>query len=102
MTPTPVLDVRGAVSLLPEMQSEAELEYSSQGFYFDYSQQKGLLMVKLSAMDAATGFTITLSNGPSYAHIGTETCDTPTHHQVEEQRLAFNAATGTSLRISCA
>jgi hypothetical protein len=31
----------------------------------------------------------------SYAHIGTETCDTPTHHQVEEQRLAFNAATGT-------
>ena len=90
-----VLDVGGAVSLLPEMQSEAELEYSSQGFYFDYSQQKGLLMVKLSAMDAATGFTITLSNGPSYAHIGTETCDTPTHHQVEEQRLAFNAATGT-------
>ena len=90
-----VLSVGGAVSLLPEAQSEAELEYIPQGFFFDYSQQRGLLMVKLSAMDAAAGFTLTLSNGPSYSHIGTETCDVPTHRQVEEQRVAFNAAAGT-------
>jgi hypothetical protein len=76
------------------MQSEAELEYSSQGWYFDYSLQKGLRMVKVSGVAAADGFSVTLSNGPSYSHIGTETCDTPLHRQVEEQRFVFDATTG--------
>ncbi len=96
-SPLDVVLVSGASASveLPEMQSEAELEYSSTGWFFDDSQQNGLLMIKLSGMAAAAGFTLTLSNGPSYAHVGTETCDTPTHHQVEEQRFTFNAATGT-------
>jgi hypothetical protein len=93
-SPLDVVLVSGASAPveLPEMQSEAELEYARQGWYFDASQQNGLLMVKLSGMGAGTGFMLTLSNGPSYSHIGTEACDTPTHHQVEEQRFTFNAA----------
>ena len=95
----PPLDVvfaagAAAPALLPQMQSEAELEYSAQGWFYDYSLQKGLLMVKVSGVAAADGFVVTLSNGPSYAHIGTETCDSPLHRQVEEQRFAFDAGTG--------
>ena len=84
----------GAPVTLPEMQSEAELEAADSGWYHDASLQRGLLMVKVHAMPAANGFTVTLSNGPSYPHIGTEDCDTPSHHQVENQKFAFDVATG--------
>ena len=84
----------GAPAAVPEMQSEAELEASDLGWYHDASLQRGLLMVKLSAMPSAAGFTVTLSNGPAYPHIGTETCDTPAHHQVENQKFAWDATTG--------
>ena len=67
---------------LPEMQSEAELEAADFGWYHDASLQRGLLMVKLSNMAPAQPFVVTLSNGPSFAHIGTEECDSPSHHQV--------------------
>jgi hypothetical protein len=79
---------------LPELQSESELEYAPQGWFHDPLTQRGLLMVKLPPQPAAAGFTITLSSGPSFPHIGTEPCDTPTHHQVENQRFAWDAASG--------
>ena len=87
----------GAPTALPEMQSEAQLEYSDFGWYHDTSLQQGvggLLMVKLSGMAAAAGFQVTLSSGPSYPHIGTEDCDTPIHHQVENQKFAWDGASG--------
>lgn len=84
----------GAPAVLPEMQSETELEYSPAGWFHDTSLQNGLLMVKVPSVAAAQGFVVTLSNGPSYPHIGVETCDTPAHHQVENQKFQFNAATG--------
>lgn len=90
-----VLAVDGsAPTVLPEMQSESELEYSSQGWFYDNSLEKGLLMVKTAKIAAVTGFTVTLSNGPSYPRIGTETCDTPAHHQVENQKFSFDGASG--------
>lgn len=79
---------------LPQMQSESELQYASQGWYYDTSLQRGLLMVKLSGMSTTVGFSVTLSNGPSWPHIGTETCDTVGHHQVENQKFAFDEASG--------
>ena len=82
-----------APSVLPEMQSEAQLELASAGWYHDTSLQPGaggLLMVKLSAMPAAQGFAITLSNGPVYQHIGTEACDTVLHHMVDNQKFAWD------------
>jgi len=85
----------GAPVQLPAAQSAAELAYLPAGFFFNPELQRGLLQVKLSGMAAADGFVVTLSNGPSYAHIGTETCDTPLHRQVEEQRFALNAEQGT-------
>jgi len=51
-------------------------------------------MVKLPPQAAAAGFQVTLSNGPSFPHIGTEACDTPAHHQVENQKLSFDAGSG--------
>lgn len=84
----------GAASALPEMQSEAELRYAPQGWYFDDSLQRGLLMVKLSNMSTSAGFVVTLSNGQSFPRVGTETCDTPAHHQVENQKFAWDAGTG--------
>ena len=83
-----------APTLLAEAQSEAELEMADSGWFHDPSLQLGLLMVKLPSLPAAQPFTVTLSNGPDYPHIGTETCDTPSHHQVENQRFAFDAASG--------
>ena len=83
----------GAI-VLPQMQSEAQLEYSVSGWFHDPLQQRGLLMVKTPSMTAAVGFSVTLSSGPSYPHIGTETCDTPDHHQVENQKFVYNASTG--------
>jgi alpha-glucosidase len=97
-SPLSVVVVSGADGTpveLPAAQSEAELSYLPAGFFFNPALQRGLLQVKLSAMAAADGFVVTLSNGPSYSHIGTETCDTPLHRQVEEQRFAFDAAKGT-------
>ena len=90
-----VLTVGGADSLLPEAQSEAELEYLPAAWFFNYNAERGVLMVKLSNMAAAAGFTVTLSNGPSFSHIEAETCDTPLHRQVEPQRFAYDAAAGT-------
>lgn len=87
----------GAPMLIPEMGSEPELEYSSFGWFHDTSLQPklgGLLMIKLSTMATSQGFTLTLSNGPSYPRIGTEACDTPAHHQVEDQKFAFDGASG--------
>ena len=84
----------GAPQLVPEKASEAELEASSIGWFHDTALQRGLLMVKLPTIAAADGFVVTLSNGPSYPHIGTEDCDTPSHHQVENQKFAWDASTG--------
>ena len=81
----------GAAVPLPPAQSVAELEYSTSGWYHDTSLQLGLLMVKVPSTPPSSGFTVTLSNGPSFPHIGTETCDTPAHHQVEEQKFFFTA-----------
>jgi len=80
--------------VLPEMQSVAELEYAAFGWFWDSSLQRGLLLIKLSNMSTGLPFTVTLSAGPSFAHIGTEACDTPAHHQVENQKFAFDAGTG--------
>lgn len=87
-----VVDGGGAPRALPQMQSEAELEYADEGWFHNPVLQHGLLSVKLSGMAAAAGFSVTLSNGPSFAHIGTETCDTPSHHQVENQKFQYDAA----------
>lgn len=84
----------GGAGALPQAQSEAQLEALAAGWFFDDNVQRGVggvLMVKLSGMAAREGFTVTLSNGPAWPKIGTETCDTPTHHQVENQKLAWNA-----------
>ena len=84
----------GAAAPLAQAQSEAELEYLASGWFHDASLQRGLLMVKLPSVPAAAGFEVTLSNGPSWPHIGTEACDTPAHRQVENQKIAFNETTG--------
>ena len=95
-----VLSVGGSSpsqALVPPMESESELEYSSMGWFHDPALQPqagGLLMIKLSAMVAAAGFTLTLSNGPAYPHIGTEACDSTLHHQVENQKFAWDAGSG--------
>ena len=88
----------GAPVALQEVGSAAQLEYSASGWFHDTSLQPGaggLLMVKLPSLPAAAGFTVTLSNGPSFPHIGTEQCDTTLHHQVENQRFAWDSGSGT-------
>ena len=88
----------GAPQVLAEMNSEAQLEAAPSGWYHDTSLQPGaggLLMVKLPSLAAADGFSVTLSNGPSYPHIGTEACDTTLHHQVEPQKFAWDSGAGT-------
>lgn len=90
----PPLQVVLNTTVLPQMQSEAELEYASAGWFHDPVLQQGLLMVKLSSMVGAQGFSLTLSNGPSYSHLGTEACDTPGHHEVEDQLFSFSPLTG--------
>jgi alpha-glucosidase len=80
--------------IIPMMQSESELEYNSFGWYHDDSLQTGvggILMVKMSGLVSDQAFTVTLSNGPSYPHIGTEDCDTPSHHQVENQKFVYDS-----------
>ena len=92
-----LLAANDAPVLLPQMQSEAELEHSGHGWFHDASLQPaigGLLMIKVPSMATATPFSVTLSEGPSYPHIGLEACDTPQHHQVEPQKFVFDAATG--------
>jgi alpha-glucosidase len=86
--------------IVPMMQSESELEYSSFGWYHDQSLQTGvggLLMIKLSSLLSTQGFIVTLSNGPSYPHIGTEDCDTPSHHQVENQKFFYDTSSSKFL-----
>jgi hypothetical protein len=80
-------------NVLPKMGSAAELDAASTGWFYDASVQQGLLMVKLADVVAAEGATVTLSNGPSYPRVGTEVCDTVAHHEVDEQRFAYSAAT---------
>jgi hypothetical protein len=84
----------GAPTTLPQAASEAELQALPAGWFYDTSLQRGLLQVKLSNMSAAAGFTVTLSAGVAWPHIGVEACDTPAHHQVENQRFAYDAASG--------
>jgi len=85
----------GGAAALPAAASEAELEALAGGWFFDAYQQRGLLLVKVPTVAAAAGFTVALSNGPSFAKIGAEACDTPAHHQVEPQTFAVDAAAGT-------
>ena len=80
---------------LPQAQSAAQLEAMAAGWFFNAELQRGLLQVKLANASTAVGFTVTLSNGPSFPHIGTEACDTPAHHQVENQKFVFDAGAGT-------
>jgi hypothetical protein len=85
----------GGAVVLPQAQSESQLEYEAFGWFHDESLQRGVggvLMVKLSGMAAAEGFSVALSNGPSWPKIGTEACDSPTHHQVENQKFSWDAA----------
>jgi hypothetical protein len=87
----------GSSSVLPQMQSESQLDWSTAGWFHNPYLQPGaggLLTVKLPSLNTFTAFAVTLSSGPSFAHIGTETCDTPTHHQVENQKFSFSNATG--------
>ena len=84
----------GPAVALPQFQSEPELEVSPAGWYYSTSLQQGLLMVKVSNVSASVGFTVTLSAGVAYPKIGTEACDTPSHHQVENQKFAFSPSTG--------
>jgi hypothetical protein len=83
------------VTSLAAAGSEPELEYMASGWYWDASLQLGLLMIKVPSQPSAAGFQLVLSNGPSYPKIATETCDTPGHHQVENQRFALNSTDGT-------
>jgi hypothetical protein len=87
-------DAAPAPVALPQAQSAAQLAALPAGWFFNPELQRGLLQVKLPSAPTAAGFTVTLSNGPAYPHIGTEACDTPAHHQVENQKFAFDAATG--------
>jgi alpha-glucosidase len=87
----------GSAVPLPEMQSEAQLESASAGWFHNPSLQPGaggLLTVKLPSLAAAAGFQVTLSSGPSFPHIGTEACDTVLHHQVHNQKFAWDAGSG--------
>lgn len=82
------------------MQSDAQLERSAAGWFQNPYLQAGvggLLTVKLPSLPAAEAFTVTLSNGPAFPRIGTEACDTPLHHQVENQKFSFSNATGQIL-----
>jgi len=91
-----LLSTPGAPNMeLPQAGSESQLEFQPFGWYHDPSLQSnagGLLMIKVSSMASSQGFTLTLSNGPSYPHIGTEACDVPAHHQVENQKFSWEAS----------
>jgi hypothetical protein len=84
----------GAPAPLPQKQSESELEFAAQGWFHNPSVQNGLLMVKVGSVAASAGFSVVLSNGPSYPKVGVETCDTVGHHQVEPQKFLWDAAAG--------
>ena len=73
--------------------SVMEVDALPSGWFYDHSEQKGLLIVKTPSMPTAAGFEVVLSSGPAFPSIAVEQCDTVLHHQVQPQNFAYDKAT---------
>jgi len=78
------------------------VDRSGVGWFFQSDQgnvkamsQKGTVYIRTGSQPTNAQVSVSLTNGPDYPAVCLVPCDTTVHHQVEPQKFAYDATSGT-------